>query len=327
MKRQLRPQRYLRQLATLLQRMDLSTRREAIANMPAKSRAALLEFMTQVNGCGLSIKAPKGSSAAKVTRAESWRGKRSKPAKAQKTLTPRRGSHGGIRMVRPGAFQAQICFSRLLVRSGTTRCAAQADRFRAVLLRMCQLVTSGTKLDEDVPLEERIRSARQTAMVELGLAEREMRLSYATVVSSGSVAGSIESPTTPSLSQALSWRQRLGLARDHGWSELRSVWLEVLHERSQRRKTPRVLEKSSVGKAVKRVDAAWQKHAERRVRLSLRREAQHQQRQQRDRCMLERRSAAAKERLQVLLEDCVLKLEGLLTETAYHQKRLRRSQD
>eukprot|EP00435_Cladocopium_sp_Y103_P045146 s1400_g12.t2 len=267
--------------------MDLSTRREAIANMPAKSRAALLEFMTQVNGCGLSIKAPKGSSAAKVTRAESWRGKRSKPAKAQKTLTPRRGSHGGIRMVRPGAFQAQICFSRLLVRSGTTRCAAQADRFRAVLLRMCQLVTSGTKLDED----ERIRSARQTAMVELGLAEREMRLSYATVVRS--VAGSIESPTTPSLSQALSWRQRLGLARDHGWSELRSVWLEVLHERSQRRKTPRVLEKSSVGKAVKRVDAAWQKHAERRVRLSLRREAQHQQRQQRDRCMLERRCCEA----------------------------------
>mmetsp|Transcript_39776 Transcript_39776/g.86044 ORF Transcript_39776/g.86044 Transcript_39776/m.86044 type:complete len:314 (-) Transcript_39776:34-975(-) len=313
MKGQLR-RRYLRQLATLLQRMDLSTRREAITNMPTNSRAALLEFMTQVNGCGLSIK---------VTPAER---KRSKPVKAPKTTQKRRrnSSHGGIRAVRPGAFQAQICFSRLLVRSRTTRCAAQADQFHAVLLRMCQLVTSGT-FDEDVPLEERIRSARQTAMVELGLAEREMRLCYATVVSSGSLAGSIESPTTPSLSQALSWRQRLGLARDHGWSELRSVWLEVLHERSKRCERSGVL-----GKAVKRVDAAWQKHAEGRLRLSLRREAQHQQRQQRERCMrcmLERRRAAAKEQLQVMLEDCVLKLEGLLTQTAHHQKRLRRAQE
>lgn len=319
MKGQLR-RRYLRQLATLLQRMDVSTRREAITKMPTKSRAALLEFMTQVNGCGLSIKVNPQVTATPALR------KRSKPVKARPTATQRRGarsSHGGIRTVRPGAFQAQICFSRLLVRSRTTRSAAQADQFHAVLLRMCHLVTSGT-VDEDLPLEEQIRSARQTAMGELGLAEREMRLSYATVVSSGSLAGSIESPCTPSLSQALSWRQRLGLARDHGWSELRSVWLEVLHERSQRCR-----ERSGLSKAVKRVDAAWQKHAEGRLRVALRREAQHQQRQEREHCMLERRRAAATAQLQVMLEESVLKLEAVLSPAApaHHQKRLRRVQD
>lgn len=35
----------------------------------------------------------------------------------------------------------------------------------------------------------------------------------------------------------------------------------------------------------------------------------------------------ASQNSQVMLEDCVLKLEGLLTQTAHHQKRLRRAQE
>ena len=81
------------------------------------------------------------------------------------------------------------------------------------------------------------------AMAELGL--EQLRLSFATVVSTGRWVGTIESPTTTSLAQArwarcflkqqgrscclkaLCWRQRLSSARAHGWLKLRSVWLQA----------------------------------------------------------------------------------------------------
>lgn len=285
----------LHQLATLLKRMDASARRQCITAMPEHSRASLLEFMTVAQVTGRSfVQAPPPNQATLVEAPKRRQNPKSGSAKAPRVAT----SKGGIRTVRPGAYQASICFSRLLVRSCTTRSPAQASQFHAVLSRMCQLVGSSIN-------EECICAAQRAAMAELGMTADELRLSYATVVSSGSVAGIIESPTA-SLTEALSWRQRLSVARAGGWSELRRVWLEVLRERHQRSKRSF----TSALLRVQRVDSAFQKYAERRCRISMRKEAQRRRRDDRRRMAMERRSMTYNYRLQVMVKRLVSKLEG-----------------
>lgn len=296
MKRQDGRRKCLHQLATLLKRMDVSTRRQCITAMPEHSRAALLEFMTVAQVTGRSFVQASPPNRGTLVEAPKRRFReKSGSAKAPRVAT----SKGGIRTVRPGAFQASICFSRLLVRSCTTRSPAQASQFHAVLSRMCQLVGSSIN-------EECICAAQRAAMAELGMTADELRFSYATVVSSGSVAGMIESPTA-SLTEALSWRQRLSVARAGGWSELRRVWLEVLRERHQRSKR-RIL--TSANLRVQRVDSAFQKYAERRCRISMRKEAQRRRRDDRHRMAMERRSMTYNYRLQVMVKRLVSKLEG-----------------
>ncbi|CAJ1357056.1 unnamed protein product [Effrenium voratum] len=252
MKRHKAQQARLHRLASLLQRMQPLNRRQAIMDMPASSRAALLEFMTLCQVPGQAKPKP-ALKVTKVTRSS----RRCSGLRCARSQAP----HGCVRTVRPGALQATICFWRILVRSATTRCPHKAGKFRAALARMCQLAM---RPGAD-SLEERIGQAKDVALVEAGLTEAELRPSYATIVSSGSVAGAFESPTTASLSQALAWRRRLSAARFRGWPELRNAWVQVLRETRVGFSRP-----LSACKAAERVDAAWRKQAERRQRLEAR---------------------------------------------------------
>eukprot|EP00439_Symbiodinium_sp_Y106_P065605 s1009_g10.t1 len=231
------------------------------------------------------------------------------PALAEMARSPLR-SRGGVRRVRQGAFQATICFCRLMVRSATTHCHLRAKAFHAVLARLYELAMaargSSTELQED-----HIAWATEIALAESGLCEADLRPSYAAVVSSGCLAGVIESPTTSSLTQALAWRWRLGLAREHGWTELQKVWVEVLREARPGGSRP-----LSAEKAVLRVRTAWQRQASRRQAISTNSEVRLSRRVQRLAASNLRRCAAADARLKELVTQAGKRWEGILRRAA-----------
>lgn len=245
--------------------MGRVSRREAIDALPVASRDALLQFMTSWKASG-AVRASSDFSKARTRVVH--------PKTPVQARSPMR-SRGGVRRVRQGAFQATICFCRLMVRSATTHCHLRANAFHAVLTRLYELAMgargSSAELDED-----HIAWATEVALAESGLCESDLRPSYAAVVSSGCLAGVIESPTTSSLTQALAWRWRLGLAREHGWTELQKVWVEVLREARPGGSRP-----LSTEKAVLRVQSAWQRQASRRQAIRIKSEVRLSRRNQR----------------------------------------------
>lgn len=290
----------LKRLVSWLQRMGRVSRREAIDALPVASRDALLQFMTSWKASG-AVRASSDFSKARTRVVH--------PKTPVQARSPMR-SRGGVRRVRQGAFQATICFCRLMVRSATTHCHLRANAFHAVLTRLYELAMgargSSAELDED-----HIAWATEVALAETGLCESDLRPSYAAVVSSGCLAGVIESPTTSSLTQALAWRWRLGLAREHGWTELQKVWVEVLREARPGGSRP-----LSTEKAVLRVQSAWQRQASRRQAIRIKSEVRLSRRNQRLAASNLRRCAAADARLKELVAQAGKRWEGILRRAA-----------
>ncbi|CAE7457375.1 unnamed protein product [Symbiodinium natans] len=292
----------LRRLATWLQRMGRVSRREAINALPTASRDALLQYMTS---CKATQSEACGSADIRVSLRT--RSKTSASQRSRKTARTWTHSRGGVRRVRFGAFQASICFSRLMVRSATTHCPLRASRLHDVLARLCELAMGACESYKELK-EDRIAWAMGIALAESGIRESELRPSYAVVVSSGCLAGKIESPTTSCLTQALTWRWRLGSAREHGWTELQKAWIEVLREARPGGSRP-----LSEEKAIVRVRAAWQRQASRRQAIRLKSEARRRQRAEHLKASALRRCVAADARLKVLVAEAGKRWERLLS--------------
>ncbi|CAE7181728.1 unnamed protein product, partial [Symbiodinium pilosum] len=239
----------------------------------------------------------------------------SRPVKASAIRTSR--SRGCVRRVRLGALQATICFQRLLVRSATTRCRLQAGRFHAVLLRSYELATGVCQSGEEVE-EDQIAWAMEVALAEFGVDASELRPTYAVVVSSGCLAGAIESPTTSSLTQALAWRWRLHAAREHGRAELQKAWMEVLGEPRPGHSRP-----LSMQRALVRVHGALQRHSARRHATTRKAQARRQQQAEHAATLELHRCAAADARLKVLVVEAGKRWEGMLSR-AFGVKGLKR---
>eukprot|EP00933_Yihiella_yeosuensis_P033609 TRINITY_DN27280_c0_g1_i1.p1 TRINITY_DN27280_c0_g1~~TRINITY_DN27280_c0_g1_i1.p1 ORF type:complete len:470 (+),score=84.63 TRINITY_DN27280_c0_g1_i1:268-1677(+) len=285
--------RGLARLSRTLSKMDLAQRRDAISKMPSSVREALLEHMTQSKATATGSPkhlqsdkqrllrssaaessvsaviepvavAAKSYSSPKRTRCSSSNGKTSR-CKSLKTKveSQHKAQHSGVRSIRPGAFQASVCFSKLIVRSATTRCKLTARKWHTALSRIRDLACDGSSDDS---FEERFLEAKGASLAEFDLSELELKPSFATYVSSGALAGTIESPTTKSLGQALHWRLCLAAARQAGWPELRAAWVEILS--SHRIGVSRA--PLTAAAASERVDMAWHRFGARRAHIDRR---------------------------------------------------------
>jgi len=255
--------RWLQRLQAGLAALARPERKAAIERLPVRARAALLDHMEllglpifagrNMSGSALpplALKKARGPSEAAPTPEQlpcSCTHQRCGPNSeslhwpVSETLQPpreapaaqserQRRSRLGVRAVPTGLFQASVSFNHILVRSGTSRSHTGALRFLAALRRFKELAMVGREERVPFEVEEYIRRAHSRALAEAQMCEEALRPSYCTYVSFGPKAGKVESPTTASLDQVLTWRRLLLDARPHGWLRLRSAWVQLLQE-------------------------------------------------------------------------------------------------
>lgn len=300
--------RALRSLRGILADMDRDQRRTALRELSPLVRAELLSFMEQArsapawDSCMASCVVPTIHFAAgALPTAEAASGTvriDAKPCIAKRSqahLRPpklRKATHQGakrsviasraslgVKKIRPGVFQASVCFERFLMKSPATSSFELALKYRSILRRVRDSVrlSSCTSIDtqdkkEHIqrPFGDRLREAMAHILAteeSYSSGDCCKSFTFATYVSANSWVGKVESKYTASLEQALTWRERLGVARQQGWLTFRSTWIALLLEGSTSRLADAKHSGDAEVAAEAFVDAAWQRRSSCRKRL------------------------------------------------------------
>lgn len=161
-------------------------------------------------------------------------------------------------------YQASVFCLNLVVASRSVEAIEKAVHHHTALTLLkgsldgMRLGQGAAPAPEPHALADSFRRALAATCEAAGLEEEDLGLSFRPVVSAlAEVGRQIHGRTTTDLDAALAQRARLLAAKQAGWHELRSAWVEAMAEA-----------KGSVEEAEAAADAAWMAHASCRARAT-----------------------------------------------------------